>query len=111
MQELERNAAPQMSSRTPARVVEVRPYRGPNPYGYRPVIRFKFDLGDLERYPTDTLEGFTENLLQILPGLHEHGCSYGRPGGFVRRLQDGTWLGHVVEHVAVELQCMAGTQV
>jgi cyanophycin synthetase len=95
----------------PARILEVRVYRGPNPYGYRPVIRFKFDLGPLEQNPTNQIEGFTNRLLEIVPTLHEHGCCYGEPGGFVRRLNDGTWLGHVAEHVAMELQCLAGTRV
>jgi cyanophycin synthetase len=95
----------------PARVMEVKAYRGPNPYGYRPVIRFKLDLGALEEYPTDKIEGFTDRLVHLLPSLQEHGCCYGKPGGFVRRLKRGTWLGHVAEHVAMELQCLAGTKV
>ncbi|MGV3614490.1 MAG: cyanophycin synthetase [Fimbriimonas sp.] len=95
----------------PARIEEVRVYRGPSPYGYRPVVRFKFDLGALEAYPTTRIEGFTERLLEFVPTLGEHGCCYGEPGGFVRRLHDGTWLGHVAEHVAMELQCLAGTHV
>lgn len=73
------------------------------PYGYRPVIRFQIDLGDVEAWPSDRLPGFTERLLQTLPTLHEHGCSYGEPGGFVRRLREGTWIAHVTEHVAIEL--------
>lgn len=94
-----------------ASVLDVRVYRGPNPYGYRPVVRFRLNLGSLENYPTTKLESFTERLLEIVPTLAEHGCSYGVPGGFVRRMQEGTWLGHVAEHVAVELQCLAGTPV
>jgi len=93
------------------RVLENRVYRGPNPYGYRPVIRFKLDLGQLEQYPTSKLGDFTDNLLQLMPTLHEHGCSYGEPGGFVRRMREGTWLGHVAEHIALELQGLAGTPV
>ncbi|HZH97488.1 MAG TPA: acetate--CoA ligase family protein, partial [Fimbriimonadaceae bacterium] len=95
----------------PARVLEVRAYRGPNPYGYRPVIRFKFDLGELENYPSDAIEGFADRLLEMVPTLQEHGCCYGEPGGFVKRLRDGTWMGHIAEHVAMELQCLAGTHV
>lgn len=93
------------------RVFEARAFRGPNPYGYRPVIRFKLDLEQLEQYPTTELGDFTDRLLELVPTLHEHGCSYGEPGGFVRRLREGTWLGHVAEHVALELQCLAGTPV
>ena len=72
------------------RVLETRVYRGPNPYGYRPVIRMTMDLEDLEQYPTDKLPGFTDNLIELIPTLHEHGCSYGEPGGFIRRLREGT---------------------
>src|SRR4051812_42010464 len=55
----------------------------------------KLDLGDLERYPTDRLLGFTDRLLALIPSLEEHTCSYHTRGGFVRRLRDGTWLGHM----------------
>jgi cyanophycin synthetase len=95
----------------PMRVLESRVYRGPNPYGYRPVVRFKLDLGPLEEYPTTRLGDFTDRLLEMLPSLQSHGCSYGEPGGLVRRMHEGTWLGHVTEHVAMELQTLAGTQV
>ncbi len=95
----------------PMRIMETRVYRGPNPYGYRPIVRFVIDLGTLEQFPTNRLPGFTQKLLKLVPSLHEHGCSYGEPGGFVRRLEEGTWLGHVAEHVAMELQCLAGTPV
>ena len=93
------------------RVLETRVYRGPNPYGYRPVIRFKLDLGPLEDYPSSKLGTFSDQLLELIPTLHEHGCSYGEPGGFVRRLREGTWIGHIAEHIALELQCLAGTPV
>ncbi|MFN8482736.1 MAG: cyanophycin synthetase [Anaerolineae bacterium] len=93
------------------RILETRVYRGPNPYGYRPLIRLILDLEDLEDYPTDKMPGFIDNLLALLPSLEEHGCSYGRPGGFIERMREGTWPGHVVEHVALELQSLAGTPV
>jgi cyanophycin synthetase len=93
------------------RVLEARVYRGPNQYGYRPVIRFKLDLEQLEQYPTTKLDDFTDRLLELIPTLHEHGCSYSEPGGFVRRMREGTWLGHVSEHIALELQGLAGTPV
>lgn len=70
-------------------------------------MQVKLALGRLEEYPTDRLPGFTERLLEIMPTLQEHGCSYGEPGGFVKRLQRGTWLAHV----AIELQCLAATPV
>ena len=93
------------------KILERKVYRGPNYYSYRPVIRLTLDLEELEAYPTSELPGFTAALLALVPTLHEHGCSYGTPGGFVRRLEEGTWLGHVLEHVAIELQCLAGTPV
>ncbi len=93
------------------RVVEARAFRGPSIYAYRRVIRLTLDLGQLEAYPTTELGDFTDRLVQIIPTLDQHTCSYGEPGGFVRRLQEGTWIGHVVEHIAIELQCLAGTRV
>jgi len=93
------------------RVIETRVFRGPNPYGYRPVVRITLDLEELEEYPSDKLPGFNERLVERIPTLHEHGCSYGEPGGFIRRLHEGTWIGHIVEHIALELQCLAGTEV
>ncbi|MCC6522281.1 MAG: cyanophycin synthetase, partial [Polyangiaceae bacterium] len=90
---------------------ETRVYRGPSPYGYRPVVRLTLDLGELEDHPSNRIPRFVDRLLDDVPTLHEHGCSYGEPGGFVRRLRDGTWFGHILEHVALELQCLAGTPV
>jgi cyanophycin synthetase len=95
------------------KILETRVYRGPNLYALGPVIRLRVDLGELEAYPTLKLPGFNELLLELMPTLDEHSCSYGEPGGFVRRMREdeGTWLGHVLEHVAIELQCLAGTRV
>jgi len=100
------------------RVVETRVYRGPSPYGYRPVIRLTVDLEELEQYPSGELSNFNARLVELIPTLAEHGCSYGEPGGFIRRLNEqnaegtrGTWLGHVTEHIALEIQCLAGTPV
>src|SRR5215212_10027086 len=59
------------------RLLEARVYRGPNPYGYRPVVRVKLDLGALENFPTTTLDGFVDRLLSLVPSLETHGCSYG----------------------------------
>ena len=87
---------------------------GPSLYAHFPVIRHVLDLGVLEEWPTGRLgEDFVGPLLEVLPGLHEHGCSYREPGGFVRRMREdeGTWLGHVMEHVAIELQNVAGSNV
>lgn len=96
------------------RILNSQVYVGPNSHALFPVIRMVVDLGELEGWPTGRLgRGFTDRLLDALPGLHQHGCSYGKPGGFVRRLHEdeGTWLGHVLEHVAIELQNVAGIPV
>jgi cyanophycin synthetase len=66
------------------------------------------DLGVLEGYPSDTIDSFTDRLLELLPGIWNHTCSRGVKGGFVDRLREGTWLGHVAEHVALQLQQEAG---
>ena len=95
-------------------ILERSTYVGPNHYAHFPVIRLELDLGPLEEWPTRKLgDHFVSSLLEALPGLKEHGCSYGEPGGFVRRMteDEGTWLGHVLEHVAIELQNVAGVKV
>ena len=89
-------------------IVETRVYRGPNVWSYDRAIHLVVDLGGLEQFPTDKLPGFTEHLLEALPGLAQHSCSRGRKGGFVERLQEGTWLGHVTEHCALGLQQVVG---
>ena len=96
------------------RIVSTNVYVGPNIYAHFPVIRHVLDLRELEHWPTVRLgDSFIEALLESLPGLHEHGCSYREPGGFVRRMREGegTWMGHVMEHVAIELQNIAGSPV
>ena len=89
-------------------------FLGPNLYALFPVIRLTVNLELLEDWPSAKLgTEFTEPLLELLPGLAEHGCSYGEAGGFVRRLNEdqGTWMGHILEHVALELQNIAGANV
>ena len=90
------------------RIIEQRVYRGPNYWSYEPTIKLIVDLGQLEEYPTNKLEGFTDRLLGIVPGVAAHSCGTGRPGGFEGRLREGTWLGHVAEHIALQLQRDAG---
>jgi len=89
-------------------ILETRVYRGANIWSYDRAIHLLVDLGSLEDFPTSTITGFTDNLLQLLPGLREHSCSRGRRGGFVERLNEGTWLGHVTEHIALALQQVVG---
>jgi cyanophycin synthetase len=96
------------------RILDRSVYVGPSHYARFPVIRLELDLGALEAWPTGRLgRGFVDALIAALPGLAEHGCSYQVPGGFIRRMneEDGTWLGHVLEHVALELQNVAGEDV
>ncbi|MCW8807200.1 MAG: cyanophycin synthetase [Rhodanobacter sp.] len=96
------------------RILERSVFVGPSLYAHFPVIRLELDLGELEQWPTGKLgAGFVDGLIAALPGLAEHGCSYREPGGFIRRMRegDGTWLGHVLEHVAIELQNVAGEDV
>ena len=93
------------------RILETRVLRGPNHWFRGPVVRMVVDLGVLEGYPTARIPGFTEALVALLPTLEEHACSLGRRGGFISRLEEGTWLGHVSEHIALELQNLAGTEV
>lgn len=84
--------------------------RGPNLWTYRPAIEALIDIGDLEDCPSNTLPGFYERLTAWLPGLVEHHCGIGERGGFLLRLREGTWPGHIMEHVALELQNLAGMQ-
>lgn len=91
------------------RFLKILSIRGPNIWTYRPVLEAWVDIGELEDYPSNTLPGFVDRLCEWLPTLSEHRCSYGEEGGFVRRLQEGTWPGHILEHVALELQNIAGT--
>jgi cyanophycin synthetase len=69
------------------------------------------DLKEMEQRPTNTIDGFLERLKIMLPGMYEHRCSVGTPGGFFSRIEEGTWMGHVIEHIALEVQTMAGMDV
>ncbi|MWM01576.1 cyanophycin synthetase family protein, partial [Escherichia coli] len=80
--------------------------------GYRKkLIDMRLDLEDYEEQPTNVLPNFTARAKELMPGLQTHGCSYGEDGGFLRRLDEGTWAGHAIEHFALELQTMAGMDV
>ncbi len=89
-------------------ILRVNHLRGPNIWTYRAVIEAWVDIGALEDFPSNTLPGFYERLTGYLPGLIEHECSPGVRGGFLQRLQEGTWAAHILEHVCLELQNMAG---
>jgi cyanophycin synthetase len=92
-------------------IVQTQVFRGPNYFSYDPAIRLVVDLGSLEHWPSNTIPGFNETLLELLPGVGEHSCSRGHAGGFRERLEEGTWAGHVAEHIAIELQRESGAQV
>ena len=92
-------------------ILAVRVIEGPNMYSYRPIIRVKLDIGEYEDLPTMAIEDFNEQLIAMLPGLAEHHCSRGVAGGFLQRLQEGTYLAHVYEHILLELQGLAGYEV
>ncbi|MDR7866122.1 MAG: cyanophycin synthetase [Sporomusaceae bacterium] len=93
------------------RILSVHTLPGANIYSHRPVLRVRLELSEGEEVPTNELGDFSLRLLASLPGLAEHGCSRGYPGGFAERLAEGTYLPHVFEHVVIELQCRAGYEV
>ncbi len=93
------------------KILEHRALRGPNYYSRYLTIFMRLDIEALEDWPSDTIPDFADRALAVMPTLHEHRCSVGRPGGFVERLRRGTWAGHIVEHVAIELQNLVGFSV
>ena len=96
------------------RILSKNVYVGPNVYANFPVICYQIDIGELENWPSVKLgQDFIDGLVAALPSLQKHGCSYGEEGGFLRRLveDEGTWIGHIWEHVAIELQNLAGSLV
>ncbi len=90
--------------------LKITPLRGPNIWTYRPVIEVWLDIGILEDSPSNTIPGFYERLSAWLPTLVEHRCGIGERGGFLQRVREGTWAGHILEHVTLELQNLAGMQ-
>lgn len=82
----------------------ITPLRGPNIWTYRPAVEVLVDIGEFEDFPSHLLPGFNERLTAWLPGLAEHRCGVGEPGGFVMRLREGTWMAHILEHTTLELQ-------
>jgi len=96
------------------KIISTNVYVGPSLYAHFPVIRHQVDLGVLEEWPSARLgKIFIDSLIEVLPGLQNHGCSYGEPGGFIRRMREdeGTWMGHIWEHASLELQNIAGSDV
>src|SRR5262245_18260515 len=85
--------------------------RGPNFWSRYAVLEAWVDLKELKHSPSDTMPGFNDRLTDWLPAMIRHRCSVGERGGFFQRLRDGTWPGHILEHVTIELQTLAGTPV
>jgi len=94
----------------PIRFLRVSYLGGPNIWTYRPVLESWIDIGELEDHPSHLLPGLYQRLTAWLPGLIEHHCGVGERGGFLQRLQEGTWAGHILEHVVIELLNLAGLQ-
>ncbi|MBK9155832.1 MAG: cyanophycin synthetase [Chloracidobacterium sp.] len=91
-------------------ILEIRTLRGPNYWsGYwKKLIIMRLDIGAYEKKPSNKLKGFYDRMVEVMPTLRSHGCSYGEEGGFLRRVEEGTWAGHIIEHFALELQTLAG---
>ncbi|MEP6850278.1 MAG: cyanophycin synthetase, partial [Acidobacteriota bacterium] len=91
-------------------ILEIRTLRGPNYWsGYwKKLVIMRLDIGEYEDRPTTKIDGFYDRMLELMPSLQAHGCSYGEEGGFLRRVQEGTWGGHAIEHFALEMQTLAG---
>ena len=90
------------------KIESIRPLNGPNVYSHHPVLLMHLDLGELAERESREFKGFNQRLLTTLPGINNHHCSLGQAGGFVTRLEEGTYFGHIVEHVALELTELAG---
>jgi cyanophycin synthetase len=92
------------------KIVETKILRGPNYWSVRrnKLIQIRLDLEEMEQRPTNKIPGFLDRLQKLLPSMYSHRCSVGTPGGFFERVEEGTWMGHVIEHIALELQTLAG---
>src|SRR5688500_15946380 len=88
----------------------IRTLAGPNVFHHEPVVVLTLELEELAERHSGTIPGLTERLVALLPGLEAHTCSPGYPGGFVERLREGTWPGHIIEHVTLELSQAAGIE-
>jgi len=94
------------------KIIKIQALRGANYWSsYRKnLIQMRLDLEEMEQFPTDSIDGFGERLEQLLPGMVKHECSEGVHGGFFMRVKHGTWMGHVIEHIALEIQTLAGME-
>ena len=94
------------------KILEIRALRGPNYWSNRrhKLIVMQVDLEEMEDFPSNTIQGFAERLEKLIPSLYEHRCSRGYEGGFLERVHEGTWMGHIMEHIALEMQVLSGMQ-
>ncbi|PYF75955.1 cyanophycin synthetase [Pedobacter nutrimenti] len=92
------------------KILGIQVLRGPNIWSInrKKLIQMRLDLEDLEQRPTNLIDGFSERITKSLPTLFTHRCSKGHAGGFFERVKEGTWMGHVIEHIALEIQTLAG---
>lgn len=92
------------------KILGIQVLRGPNIWSInrKKLIQMRLDLEDLEQRPTHVIDGFRERIERLIPTLQSHRCSKGAPGGFLTRIEEGTWMGHVIEHIALEIQTLAG---
>ncbi|HEY0070888.1 MAG TPA: cyanophycin synthetase [Chloroflexia bacterium] len=93
------------------KVKKIKVLSGANIWAYRPVLEILTEIGKYEELPSNKLPGFTERLVEAIPSLWDHRCSEGQPGGFLERLRAGTYMGHIIEHIILELQSLAGMDV
>ncbi len=95
------------------KIIDIKVMKGPNYWSNvrHKLIVMRLDLEEMEQRPTDRIEGFSERLENMFPTMYEHRCSEGKPGGFFSRVKEGTWMGHVIEHIALEIQTLAGMDV
>src|ERR1700710_222565 len=94
------------------KLLDIKVTDGPNYWSIRRhrLVVMLLDLEEMEQRPTHTIPGFYERIVSLIPSLYEHRCSEGHPGGFFHRVETGTWMGHVIEHIALELQTLAGME-
>jgi cyanophycin synthetase len=94
------------------KIIETKVMRGPNYWSIKrkKLIVMKLDLEELEEIPTNKIDGFGARLEALMPSLMQHRCSEGKEGGLFSRIKEGTWMGHVIEHIALELQTLAGME-
>lgn len=95
------------------KILEIRALKGPNRWSVRrhKLIDMTLDLEEMEDRPSNSIEGFNDRIKALFPSMYSHRCSVGEPGGFFQRLDEGTWMGHIIEHIALELQTLAGMDV